>query len=238
MGTTATYINGGERIELKAFPDRNNTRQVALDLNILYEDDTLAVIEKPAGIAVSGNRFLTVAHALRHNLQESKASDSVFAQPVHRLDYPTTGVLLVGKTSSTIIKLNQLFETKQIQKVYYAVTIGAMEPWGRVVAPIDGKASVSDFEVEQTIVSKRFNHLNLVKLRPKTGRRHQLRVHMASIGNPILGDSDYGKAGLMLKGRGLYLHAYSLEFVHPRTQANVKVTSDLPKKFLKLFPLV
>ncbi len=100
-----------------------------------------------------------------------------------------------------------------------------------------GKASVSYYEVEQTIVSDRFEFLNLVKLQPKTGRRHQLRKHLASIGNPILGDADYGKEGLIHKGKGLYLHAYSLQFVHPVTQANVEVKSKLPKKFFKLFPL-
>lgn len=238
IATTATYITGGERIQLKGSEEKKVTRTVALDLNILFEDDSLAIVEKPAGVAVSGNRFLTVANALVHNLQKSGAADAVFPQPIHRLDYPTTGALLVGKTSSVISQLNQLFESQQIRKVYYAVTIGAMEPKGRVVAPIDGKASVSDYEVEQTLVSQRFDYLNLLKLQPKTGRRHQLRKHLSIIGNPILGDVDYGAKGLILKGKGLYLHAYSLQFVHPVTQTSITIKSKLPKKFLKLFPFV
>lgn len=236
IATTATYISGGERIELKA-TERKHKRQVVLDLKVLYEDMYLAVVEKPAGIAVSGNRFLTVANTLEQNLQKSDVLDAVDPKPVHRLDYPTTGVLLVGKTSSAIIQLNQLFENRHIQKVYYAVSIGKMDSKGRAEVPINGKASVSDYQVEQTLVSERFGYLNLVRLHPKTGRRHQLRKHLASIGNPILGDADYGKPGLVLTGKGLYLHAYSLQFVHPVTQAVLSVKSELPKKFMKLFPM-
>lgn len=238
IATTATFITGGERIELKQSLERKKKRLVRLSLEVLYEDDYLAIIQKPAGITVSGNRFFTVANALAQNLQKSTALDAVLPKPVHRLDYPTTGALLVGKTSLVIIQLNTLFKTKQIQKVYYAVTIGVMKKKGRVVVPIDSKESMSDYEVKQTIVSDRFGYLNLVKLQPKTGRRHQLRQHLASIGNPILGDADYGIEGLVLKGKGLYLHAHSLQFMHPFTKVNVHVQSELPKKFLKVFPAV
>ena len=237
IASTATFIYGGERIELKQTITPKKTREVRLVLKVLYEDDSLAVIQKPAGIAVSGNRFLTIANTLAQNLQKSTAFDGVIPQPVHRLDYPTTGTLLVGKRCSVIIKLNQLFETKEIHKIYFAVAIGKMQPKGSVATKIDGKESFSSYEVTQAIVSERFEFLNLVKLQPKTGRRHQLRKHLSSIGNPILGDADYGKEDLVLKGKGLYLHAYSLEFVHPITKARVLVQSELPKKFLKLFPL-
>ena len=235
IGTTATLILGGERIELKQSVERNNTRQIKLDLKVLYEDDYLAIVLKPAGIAVSGNQFLTVANALVQNLQKSDAFDAVLPQTVHRLDYPTTGVLLVGKSSSAIIQLNRLFEKKQIQKTYYAVSIGQMKQKDKITVPVDGKEAISSYEVEQSLVSERFGYLNLVKLQPKTGRRHQLRKHLSAIGNPILGDADYGREGLVLKGKGLYLHAYSLEFVHPITKEKLEVKNELPKKFKKLF---
>ncbi len=235
IGTTATLILGGERIELKQSVERNNTRQIKLDLKVLYEDDYLAIVLKPAGIAVSGNQFLTVANALVQNLQKSDAFDAVLPQPVHRLDYPTTGVLLVGKSSSAIIQLNRLFEKKQIQKTYYAVSIGQMKQKDKITVPVDGKEAISSYEVEQSLVSERFGYLNLVKLQPKTGRRHQLRKHLSAIANPILGDADYGREGLVLKGKGLYLHAYSLEFVHPITKEKFEVKNELPKKFKKLF---
>lgn len=236
MGTTGIFIRGGELIQLKEATENRNAKRVVLDLNVIYEDEYLACILKPAGIAVSGNRFFTIANALEQNLKRSTVADSVVPKPVHRLDYPTTGVVLVGKTSWAIIRLNRLFETKQVQKVYYAVTIGAMKATGRVAVPIDGKAAVSVYNVEQTLVSKRFGYLNLVRLSPETGRTHQLRKHLAAMGNPILGDAEYGTAGLVLQGKGLYLHAYSLEFMHPVTQRVIVLKSELPKKFLKLFP--
>ncbi len=86
------------------------------------------------------------------------------------------------------------------------------------------------------LTSERFAKLNLVRLNPKTGRRHQLRKHLSMIGNPILGDRDYGIENLILKGKGMYLHAYSLRFVHPFTQEEVSFIDELPKRFKKIFP--
>ena len=182
------------------------------------------MIHKPAGIVVSGNQFKTIANALPQNLQSSPLPDATKAQPVHRLDYATTGVLLVGKTSSGIRALNKLFEDKEVEKTYYAATIGEMEEQGSIFAEIDGKPSHSDYEVCESVLSERFGKLNLVKLHPYTGRKHQLRKHLSSIGNPILGDKDYGKEPFILKGKGLYLHAYSLRFTHPFTKEEVFIT--------------
>lgn len=235
IGSTATFINGGERIELKPLPKHRPSKILNLELEVVYEDEYLAVINKPAGILVSGNKFKTVANALVQNLKKSNEGDGVSPQPVHRLDYPTTGLLLVGKTSSSIVALNQLFEKKLINKIYHSVTIGEMETKGRISLPIDDKLSISEFKVLQTVVSERFGYLNLVELFPRTGRRHQLRKHLAAIGNPILGDKDYGSMDLILKGKGLYLHASSLEFVHPFTNEIMTVQKELPKKFRKLF---
>ena len=198
----------------------------------------MAIVNKPAGILTSGNSFKTVENALLQNLKRSNQPDAVAPQPIHRLDYPTTGLLLIGKTRESIIALNRLFEKKEIAKTYYAVTIRKMKPKGRINFSIDDKDCVSEFEVLQSIVSERFEYLNLVQLNPKTGRRHQLRKHLASIGNPILGDADYGIPELILKGKGLYLHASSLEFKHPFSNKIMTVQKELPKKFKKLFPVI
>ena len=184
---------------------------------------------------VSGNSFKTITNALEQNLKPSTDTDACKPQPVHRLDYPTTGVLLVGKTNSSIRQLNKLFEDKIIQKQYYAVTIGKMGSEGQIATPIDDKAALTEYKVYETLVSERFDFLNLVQLNPKTGRRHQLRKHLSSIGHPILGDRDYSPEALLLKGKGLYLHAYRLEFVHPYTQKNMIFTAEFPKKFQQLF---
>ena len=105
---------------------------------------------------------------------------------------------------------------------------------GVINSEIDGKESQSNYEVIESVVSKRFEFLNLVKLEPQTGRRHQLRIHLSSIGNPILGDKEYGIENLILNGKGIYLHAYSLEFVHPFTNEISLIEDLLPKKFLKI----
>lgn len=206
-----------------------------LSLKVLFEDDYLAVIHKPAGILVSGNRFKTIANALPQNITRSALPDATIPQPVHRLDYETTGVLLVGKTSESIRRLNKLFEDKAIHKQYYAVTIGKMKPNGSITTEIDRKNCESIYNVVQTVASERFFSLNLVTLIPRTGRRHQLRIHLSDIGNPILGDKKYGYEKLILLGKGLYLHAYSLEFIHPFTKEEIYIKDDLPKKFKKLF---
>ena len=186
---------------------------------------------------VSGNHFKTIANALVQNLIPSPLNDATTPQPVHRLDFATTGVLLIGKTSCSIRKLNKLFEDKVIKKTYYAVTIGKMETEGKITSDIDGKISNTNYVLCASVSSKRFRKLNLVKLKPQTGRRHQLRKHLSEIGHPILGDKDYGIESLILNGKGLYLHAYSLQFRHPFSNEEFFIKSELPKRFKKLFLL-
>lgn len=205
-------------------------------LKILFEDDYLAVIHKPAGILVSGNSFKTIANALSQNIKRSSLADATVPQPVHRLDYATTGVLVIGKTSTSIRLLNKLFEKKKVKKIYFALTIGEMKSQGEINSTIDGKLAHSIYKCCESVESKRFNKLNLVQLEPITGRRHQLRKHLLEIGNPILGDKDYGIHNLILNGKGLYLHAYSIHFEHPFKDEIVFVKDELPLRFKKIFP--
>ncbi|WP_366520101.1 RluA family pseudouridine synthase [uncultured Dokdonia sp.] len=193
------------------------------------------MVHKPAGILVSGNSFKTIANALPQNIQPSDLPDATTPQPVHRLDYATTGILLIGKTSNSIRALNKLFEDRSIQKRYYAVTIGTMKDKGSITSSIDGKEAQSQYTCYTSVPSERFGQLNLVHLSPLTGRRHQLRKHLASIGNPILGDKEYGIPSLILKGKGLYLHAHSLNFTHPFTKEVLTIENELPQRFLKIF---
>ena len=234
--TTGTLIVGGEEICLRIDDTLTSRKEFRCKLAVLYEDDYLAVIRKPAGVLVSGNSFKTVVNALPENLQESTQEGAVMPQPIHRLDYATTGLLLIGKTSGSIRNLNVLFTKKRITKTYLAITIGEMKRTGIVSEPIDGKLASSEYEVLQTVASDRFERLNLVVLSPITGRRHQLRKHMAFHGNHILGDRDYSPEGLLLKGKGMYLHANRLEFMHPFKDALLKVTDEIPQRFRKIFP--
>ncbi len=237
--TTATFIHGGEEIELIKEEISEPENQLEYELHVLYEDEHLAAIYKPAGIPVSGNKFKTVANALEQNLSKSNLPDICHPQPAHRLDYPTTGVLLAGKTSSGIRALNLMFEEKEIEKSYLAVAIGEIKKLkGDFDEAIDDKEAFTSYEVLDSVISERFGFLNLVLLQPATGRRHQLRKHLSSRGNAILGDADYSLEGLLLKGKGLYLHAYSVEFTHPFTKENLTIQAPVPKKFLKLFPTI
>jgi 23S rRNA pseudouridine1911/1915/1917 synthase len=235
LATTSKYIFGGEKIELFNADNQPGIKELKLNLKILFEDDYLAIIFKPVGILVSGNKLVTIANGLTHNLKKSKQPDAVKPQPIHRLDYPTSGVLLIGKTSSAIRNLSQLFEKKEIQKTYIAISVGRMEKTGEIKDLIDEKEAFTAFEVLRTVTSERFEFLNLVKLKPTTGRKHQLRRHLYSIGNPILGDKEYFLDHKILNGKGLYLHASSLEFIHPFTKEKLLVTEELPKKFKTIF---
>jgi 23S rRNA pseudouridine1911/1915/1917 synthase len=237
IASTATLLRGGESIELSISDKATPVNRLVFPLDVLLEDDYLAIIHKPAGILVSGNSFKTIANALSQNVKRSNLPDATIPQPVHRLDYATTGLLLVGKTSSSIQIINKMFENKEIKKSYLAIAIGEIPEEGSITAPIDGKKSHSSYSLINTVHSKRFGKLNLVELSPKTGRRHQLRKHLSEIGNPILGDKDYGKEGLILKGKGLYLHAHSLKFTHPISKKEVYLKSDIPVKFQKIFPV-
>lgn len=235
--STGIFITGGEKIELFQIESETTFKRLDYPLEVLFEDDYLAIIFKPSGVLVSGNKFVTISNALTQNLQKSSQFDAVKPQPIHRLDYPTSGVLLIGKTSSIITSLSKLFEHKEIQKIYYAICVGKMQQEGIIETSIENKESKTNYEVVKSVASKRFTLLNLVKLLPKTGRKHQLRIHLSSIENQILGDKEHGKEALILKGKGLYLHAYSLSFKHPITKEKLSITKELPKKFTQIFPL-
>ncbi|WP_282073557.1 RluA family pseudouridine synthase [Polaribacter atrinae] len=236
LATTSKYISGGEKITLFESENSSTFERLELSIEVLFEDETLAIVYKPAGILVSGNKFVTIANGLAQNLKKSTLADAVKPQPIHRLDYPTSGLLLVGKTSTAITELGRLFKDKEIQKTYFAISIGKMSSDGIINLPIDEKKSQTTFEVLDSVISERFEFLNLVKLQPKTGRKHQLRKHLLAIENPILGDKEYFLDGKILNGKGLYLHAATLEFKHPFTKTQIFISKELPKKFKKIFP--
>ncbi len=236
-GFTGDHLRGGECIEIYQNIKQTVKPDIPLKIEVLYEDDDLAVVNKPCGIVVSGNKRWTLENALSGNLKKSSRDDALLRpEPVHRLDYPTSGVVLIAKTSQSVLLLNKLFEDRKIDKVYHAVIIGSLKEAGIIQSKIENKDARSEYKVMSSIESPKFKFLNLTELKPHTGRRHQLRIHMSGIGNPIFGDLKYGKEGLILKGKGLYLHASSLSFVHPFTKKKMFIQAALPKKFTKLFP--
>jgi len=233
---TGKFIHGGENITLhKPKPKVHPT--VDLKLEVIFEDDSLAIVNKPAGLVVSGNKLRTLENALSSNLTQSNSNDALERpQPVHRLDFPTSGLLIISKTAACSKELGRLFELKEIQKTYHAVTIGKMDKEGQVDSDINGKTAFTKYTCLKSMPSDKFECLNLLKLHPTTGRRHQLRIHLHALDNPILGDNKYYIDKKVLKGKGLFLHASGLEFIHPITEEKLSFNIDLPAKFFKLFP--
>ena len=234
---TADYVKNGDIISIVKDDSVSKKPEISIAIDILYEDDYLAIINKPAGVEVSGNKKYTIENALPTLLKKSTQKDALERPlPAHRLDYPTSGCLLIGKTSETLKALHLLFEDRKVDKKYLAVTIGKQISEGKIEEPIDEKPSLSSFKVLQTIASTKYLALNLLELNPHTGRRHQLRKHMLHIGNPIFGEKTYGDIDNQGKGNGLYLQAFSIAFKHPSTQEQLFIKAPVAKKISTLFP--
>ncbi|MEI6891500.1 MAG: RluA family pseudouridine synthase [Pontiella sp.] len=228
------WVEPGQQIELMDLQQRM-PKIYPLPLNVVFEDEYLAVINKPPGIEVNGNKFKTVENALTASLKPSSQPDALpWPRPVHRLDYSTSGLLLVAKTSGAQRLLGQYFEKRLIQKCYAAVVMGSLPTAGMVEEPIGGLQARSEYKSVSIVPSLRSGHVSLIHLFPTTGRTHQLRIHMAGLGHPIVGDHKYGESHNVLKGKGLFLAAIELRFPHPITPQEMKISIELPPKFSSL----
>jgi RluA family pseudouridine synthase len=206
-----------------------------MPLEVVFEDEHLAVINKPAGVEVSGNKFKTIQNALVFNLKASVANDKLQRPvPVHRLDFSTSGLLVCAKTHSAVVALGKLFEAKKIRKTYHAIVNGKLEGSGEINTPLGGKQAFTKFKSLKTISSLKAGHLTLLELHPSTGRTHQLRKHLASIGNPIVGDALYTHGLPLLKGKGLLLAATGIVFEHPFSGELMNIEIPIPHKFSSL----
>jgi len=193
----------------------------------------MAVINKPAGITVSGNKFKTVANALLYNIKRSSQPDSLFIPTlVHRLDNQTSGLLLVAKTKTAQIELGSQFTNKTIQKKYCAIVLGKVHTNQLINTPIEDKDAETRFEIIKVVKSLKYENLSCLKVSPKTGRTHQIRIHLASIGHSILGDKLYGNKETLHKGKGLFLCAAEITFLHPKTFKTTQIKLEkIPQKF-------
>ena len=204
-------------------------------LEIVYEDEHLAVINKPAGIEVSGNKYYTIQNALVTNIAPSREPDALkWPHTVHRLDMPTSGLLLVAKTASALTKLGQQLEKREVQKKYRAIVAGRLPDSGDIITDINEQEAFTRFKCVGSCHSLKTQWLSLVELFPHTGRTHQLRIHMSEYGTPIVGDSQYG-TGPLLKGKGLFLTAIELKFIHPHNNMPINIGIEQPTKFDALF---
>ncbi|WP_430409643.1 RluA family pseudouridine synthase [Kordia sp.] len=230
VATTATYLNTHDIIEV--FDVETVVKKIfKLEIPVIFEDDDIAIINKPAGFPTNGNYFKTIENALPHNLKPSTAIDALqFPKPVHRLDNPTSGILLIAKTKSAQIHLYQQFEQQQISKEYQAIVLGKTSVKGEINSAVAEKDAFTTYETLQTVSSLQNEYLSHVKLVPKTGRTHQLRIHLASINHPIVGDQLHGNPKENYK-KGLFLCATSIQFTHPKTQEKHSFSIEPPNKY-------
>jgi 23S rRNA pseudouridine1911/1915/1917 synthase len=236
QGFSGDYLFGGEAIDVIEDLNIKNKPVYNFKVEVLYEDDFFAVVNKPAGLSTSGNQFQNLENCLPFNISASLEEDALMRPLViHRLDFATSGIVIIGKTQSATINLNKQFESRAVVKNYLAVTLNKMESPISITLPIDGKQAQSNCIVLKTLVSDKYNCINLVKVSPITGRRHQIRKHLNSIGHPICGDNIYNKKEKDIKGNGLYLHALSISFLHPETNERILFKTEMPKKMKRLF---
>ncbi|HSB03810.1 MAG TPA: RluA family pseudouridine synthase [Thermodesulfobacteriota bacterium] len=225
----------------------------SLPLTILYEDPSIIIVDKPAGMVVHpapGNPSGTLVNALVHHCKDLAGINGVLRPGiVHRLDKETSGVMVVAKNDEAYHQLAKQFKNRTIEKVYLAVARGK---FSQEVGSIDLSIGRHPSErkrmstrtrrgrpaVTRWRVIERFNGLTLLEIFPKTGRTHQIRVHLSAIGHPLLNDPLYGKKGrgqdsmikecLKMLNRQA-LHAYRLGLIHPRTGERIEFTAPLPK---------
>ena len=234
----------GERIEITIPPPApSGLLPEAIPVKILYEDDDLLVIDKPAGLTVHpapGHPSHTLVNAVLSHLSDI-ADDGDVARPgiVHRLDKDTSGVMLVAKNNIALANLSDQFKSRSVKKVYIALVKGILKPERGVIdAPI-GRDSGDRKKMAITGESRgrqaRTNYRvlryvgknSLLEITPETGRTHQIRVHLAAIGYPVIGDATYGKKSAYLNRQ--FLHAHRLVFYLPSSGKFVEFESPLPE---------
>jgi 23S rRNA pseudouridine1911/1915/1917 synthase len=256
----ATKVRGDEAFRLAVpAPEPAHNEAQDIPLTIAFEDDHLLVVDKPAGLVVhpaAGNRDGTLVNALLHHCGRSLSGIGGVARPgiVHRIDKDTSGLLVVAKTDVAHEGLAKQFAAHSIDRGYLAVVSGVPKTAkGTVDAPLARSAAnrkkiaiVEGTRGKRAVTHwKRLQNLRdaaLVECRLETGRTHQVRVHMASIGHPLVGDPVYGRTGKthgkLLKELGFQrqaLHAAELGFTHPVTKRRLSFQSAMPSDMQDLF---
>ena len=248
--TASARVQAGEQYRIEPpTPPRPNLEPVAMDFDVLYEDEMLAVIHKPQDLTVHpgpGENRQTLVNGLLHRWQELRNSGSDRPGIVHRLDRMTEGLLLVARQEHALALLSRQFQERTVYKEYVAYTlVTPPEDNGEVDAPIarhpverrkmhihpSGRAAKTEYSTEETFITKKGRKFARVRLHPITGRTHQLRVHMAHIGCPIVGDPLYSRSRGRLSDFGLLLLARKLEFTHPATGERMRFALDHPQRF-------
>lgn len=240
-------LKGGETVKLTLRCEEEATTIAAtpLDFKILYEDKYIVVVDKPAGLVVhpgAGKEKATVVSALLGHTKLSPIGAPTRPGVVHRLDKDTSGIMVLAKTREAHRRLAEAFSGRELEKEYMAIIQGhIVNRKGRIEVAIErdkihrkrmkatsadkGRMAVSLFEVVEYLESA-----TLVRVKILTGRTHQIRVHMAFTGHPLLGDTTYGGKRWQKRARH-FLHSSRLAFNHPITGARIDLQAQLPEYF-------
>lgn len=243
-------LKKGDIIEVEVpEPVELNVSAEEMDLDIVYEDEDVLVVNKEKGIVVHpapGNYTGTLVNGILHHCSDLSGINGVIRPGiVHRIDKDTSGILVIAKNDESHNDLAAQFKEHSIKREYYALVEGKFSNInGTVDKPIsrdkkerikmainsDGKRAVTHYEV----LEQYDKGVSLVKCTLETGRTHQIRVHMASIGHPLVGDLVYGYKRQKFNIEGQALHAKTLGFIHPRAKEYMEFTSELPHYFKEL----
>ncbi|OIO75549.1 MAG: hypothetical protein AUJ85_02870 [Elusimicrobia bacterium CG1_02_37_114] len=247
-------VHAGDKIRI-SFPEINNLSFDSIGLDIIYEDKSVLVINKPSGVIVHpagykpGQNTIFDILMSRYGIYKKEGfADRPFI--VHRLDKDTSGIMLIAKTPKAQLNLMKQFKDRKVKKVYFVLVYGKFnEKKGIIEAPLArnqqhrrqinvgyGRDAVTDFEVLQNL-----GDYALLEVKPQTGRTHQIRVHLAYIGHPVLGDNVYGtntqKPIPEICERQM-LHSYKITFCHPVKNKSVTFKADLPEDFRSVLKLL
>jgi 23S rRNA pseudouridine1911/1915/1917 synthase len=259
-------LRGGEHIEIVGEVERAPLRAIAeeIPLDVVYEDDDLAVVNKPSGMMVHAGAGATdddrnrgtLVNALLHRFGAlSGVGGELRPGIVHRLDKETSGLIVVAKNDAAHRKLGAEFSERKVKKTYIALVHGWLKAdKGTISSPISrdairrvrmttrrsgGREATTKYLVERRIESD-FGKFTLLKVKIETGRTHQIRVHMASLGHPVVGDALYGapreirgKSGPTISLSRNFLHSAELQFEHPRSGELVNLCSPIPEPLVK-----
>lgn len=222
-------------------------------VEIVFEDEYCLVVSKP------NNMVVHHAYHSRNVIEEQSLLQVLFEQfgqkfyPIHRLDRKTSGIILLAKETKFVSKFQKLFTDNEIDKTYLGVVRGYAPEHRIIDSPVKGRdanvhkeaethfSTLEKITLEIPVKPYDTSRYSLVKLQPKTGRLHQLRIHCNKISHPLIGDPKYGDKNhnVMFQENfgwhNLFLHAYSLEFVHPFTDEKLQLQTTLPKDWIDLF---
>lgn len=240
-------VQSGDIIEINIpEPKETGIKAQEIPLDIVYEDNDIIVVNKPKGMVVhpaNGNPDGTLVNAIMAKCKGSLSGIGGEIRPgiVHRLDKDTSGLLIVAKNDQAHINMSKQIKDREVKKIYIALVKGNIaEDEATINMPIgrstkdrkkmavrkDGKEAITHFKV-----LKRYDKYTLLEIKIDTGRTHQIRVHMAEIGHPVVGDSVYSSGKNEFGVEGQMLHAKSLDFEHPITKKQMHLEAELPEYF-------